>query len=78
MAAADPWDSQGLHQHQKAHDQSQGEEGAQEETVHDPGQNGGDWQATAHGVAKSWAQLNDCHVQLAAGMQGEWRILWTH
>ena len=38
MAAADPRDSQGPHQHQKAHDQSHGEEDAQEETVHDPGQ----------------------------------------
>ena len=38
MAAADPWDSQGLHQHEKAHHQSHGEEDAQEETVHDMGQ----------------------------------------
>ena len=38
MAASDPWDSEGLHQHQKAHDQSHGEEDAQEETVHDTGQ----------------------------------------
>lgn len=38
MAAPDPWDSQGLHQHQEAHDQGHGEEDAQEEAIHDTGQ----------------------------------------
>lgn len=38
VAAAVLWDSQGLHQHQQAHDQGHGEEDAQEETVHHTGQ----------------------------------------
>lgn len=38
MAAPDPWNSQGLHQHQEAHDQGHGEEDAQEEAIHHTGQ----------------------------------------
>lgn len=38
VAAADTWDSQGLHQHQETHDQRHGKEDAQEETVHHTGQ----------------------------------------
>ena len=38
VAAADSWGSQGLHQHQEAHDQGHGEEDAQEEAVHHTGQ----------------------------------------
>lgn len=38
VAASDPWDSQGLHQHQEAHDQGHGEEDPQEEAIHHTGQ----------------------------------------
>lgn len=38
MASADSWDSQGLYQHQEAHDQGHGEKNAQEEAVHHAGQ----------------------------------------
>lgn len=38
VAAPDPGGSQGLHQHQEAHDQGHGEEDAQEEAIHHTGQ----------------------------------------